>query len=340
MTDHHDHAAAGYYTMQSLGGLFVPLPLQHDQAHQRAAVAVEQQQGHASATTSAAAQYRPSNPSFYRPPPPQQAAAVLLPPRYSLLQTPTASVQHTRLAASAALVQTAEHMQRNLQRHQSRQDQLQLSQEEDEEQHDDDVGSGDADAGGQQQQPASSHAPHDSDDAAPPLPRQQLPAAAASSSAFAAVPPAAAVASSLAALPSRCFLCDYCTSNEVRFVSTFIADNIANMDVAFMAEQIRAYIFDKRPEYVNGNHGLEVVAIRKHIRQHMLSPTVRIADMMRHLLKLCDTLRGNLERVDPDTGESSADRSNIDTYLKVVTKVLDMYKMSETNKMLFSASDK
>ena len=84
----------------------------------------------------------------------------------------------------------------------------------------------------------------------------------------------------------------------------------------------------------------QVQTIRKHIRQHMLSPTVRIADMMRHLLSLCDTMRGSLERVDPDTGETMSDRSNIDTYLKVVTKVLDMYKMSETNKMLFSNTEK
>lgn len=47
----------------------------------------------------------------------------------------------------------------------------------------------------------------------------------------------------------RCFLCDYCTSQEVRFVTTFIADNIANMEIGFMAEQIRKYILDKRPEY-------------------------------------------------------------------------------------------
>lgn len=139
---------------------------------------------------------------------------------------------------------------------------------------------------------------------------------------------------------NRCFLCDYCTSQEVRFVTGFIADNIANMEVGLMAEQIRKYIFEKRPEYATGHHGLEVLTIRKHIREHMLSPTVRIADMMRHLLKLCDTLRGNLEKIDPDTGESTADRSNIDTYLKVVTKVLDMYKMSETNKMLFANTEK
>lgn len=31
---------------------------------------------------------------------------------------------------------------------------------------------------------------------------------------------------------NRCFLCDYCTSKEVRFVSTFISDNIANMEVS------------------------------------------------------------------------------------------------------------
>lgn len=138
---------------------------------------------------------------------------------------------------------------------------------------------------------------------------------------------------------NKCFLCDYCTSNEVKFVSSFISDNIANMDVMCMAKQIQCYILEKRPEFSQGSHGLEVVSIRKHIRQHMLSPTVRIADMMRHLLNLLESMRGNLERVDEETGESSADRSNIDIYLKVVTKVLDMYKMSETNKMLFANVD-
>jgi hypothetical protein len=151
---------------------------------------------------------------------------------------------------------------------------------------------------------------------------------------------AAAVDASTSRQQPRCFLCDYCTSNEVRFVTSFIADNIANMDVGYMAEQIRKYIFEKRPEYSEGNHGLEIASIRKHISHHMLSPTVRIADMMRHLLSLCSTLRNNLEKVDPDTGESMADRTNIDTYLKVVTKVLDMYKMSETNKMLFANTEK
>ena len=125
-------------------------------------------------------------------------------------------------------------------------------------------------------------------------------------------------------------------------MTTFIADNIANMEIGFMAEQIRKYILDKRPEYAepSGAHGLEVISIKRHIKQHMLSPTVRIADMMRHLLKLCETLRQNLERVDPETGESTADKGSIDIYLKVVTKVLDMYKMSETNKMLFANTEK
>jgi hypothetical protein len=139
-----------------------------------------------------------------------------------------------------------------------------------------------------------------------------------------------------------CFLCAYCTTDEVRCVTSFICDNIANMEVGFMAQQIREFIFEKRPELQaqSRKYGLEVVAIRKHIRLHMLSPTVRIADMMRHLLSLCDTLKNNLYREDPDTGDVCADRGNIDTYLKIVTQVLNMYKMSEPSKMLFAHADK
>jgi len=147
-----------------------------------------------------------------------------------------------------------------------------------------------------------------------------------------------------------CFLCTYCTTNEVKCVTSFICDNIANMDVGFMAQQIREFIFEQRPELLlqqgqgqgqnSRMHGLDVSSIRKHIRLHMLSPTVRIADMMRHLLSLCDTLRNNLYREDPDTGDTCADRGNIDTYLKIVTQVLNMYKMSEPSKMLFAHADK
>ena len=109
-----------------------------------------------------------------------------------------------------------------------------------------------------------------------------------------------------------------------------------------MAQQIQDFMFEKRPELQQHarQYGLEILTIRKHIRLHMLSPTVRIADMMRHLLALCDTLRNNLHKEDPETGDVCADRANIDTYLKVVTQVLNMYKMSEPSKMLFAHMDK
>lgn len=129
----------------------------------------------------------------------------------------------------------------------------------------------------------------------------------------------------------------------------FIADNVANMDLMLMAEQITDYICKERgeilqpegpdadaPDVLKRRHGIDVPAVCRHIRMHMLCPAVRIADMMRHLLRLCDNLRSNLEKVDPDTGETVLDRGNVDTYLKVVTKVMDMYKMSETSKMLFA----
>ena len=135
-----------------------------------------------------------------------------------------------------------------------------------------------------------------------------------------------------------CFLCAYCTTDEVKCITCFICDNIANMDIGYMAQQIREFMFEKRPELQRESkkYGLEVATIRKHIRLHMLAPTVRIADMMRHLLALCDTLRNNLYREDPDTGDVCADRGNIDTYLKVITQVLNMYKMAEPSKMLFA----
>jgi hypothetical protein len=114
------------------------------------------------------------------------------------------------------------------------------------------------------------------------------------------------------------------------------------MDVGFMAQQIQEFLFEKRPDLKQNfrQYGLEVNVIRKHIRLHMLAPTVRIADMMRHLLALSDTLRNNLYREDPDTGDVCADRANVDTYLKVVTQVLNMYKMSEPSKMLFAHVEK
>jgi len=148
-------------------------------------------------------------------------------------------------------------------------------------------------------------------------------------------------------LRSSCFLCDYCNSPEVKFVSTFVVDNIAHMELENMARQIRMHLIKMRPQSARQCGGLEIADIKRHIRQHMLSPTVRIADMMRHMLKLCESLRKSLgdeggERVREDAyadDQGGFDRSSIDTYLKVVTKVLDMYKMSETSKMLFGNTE-
>jgi hypothetical protein len=57
--------------------------------------------------------------------------------------------------------------------------------------------------------------------------------------------------------------------------------------------------------------------------------------MLRSLLKLSDDLQQNLRKFDED-GNAIMDSKLVETYLKVQSQIMQIYRTNETNKLLFA----
>ena len=74
--------------------------------------------------------------------------------------------------------------------------------------------------------------------------------------------------------------------------------------------------------------------VLRHMREHVLLPSVRMASIVRSLTSLAETLRCTLHQIDEDTGEVMVDIRNTELYLKVISQIHNVYKTDAT-KMLF-----
>jgi hypothetical protein len=84
--------------------------------------------------------------------------------------------------------------------------------------------------------------------------------------------------------------------------------------------------------------GIGLDEVREHIMVHTLCPNVRVACIMRSLLRLTDKLETITTTVDPSTGQTVVDAKTVGVYLKVVSEVMQMYRTGEVGKLLFSQS--
>ena len=129
---------------------------------------------------------------------------------------------------------------------------------------------------------------------------------------------------------SNCWLCMFANSKMAAQVSTFVSTHAGTMDPAIMAQQIKAEVLK---EYPNAN-GIGRRHVMRHLREHVLTPSVRLASVIRSLLTLAETLRGTIQQVDPNTGDLLIDRSNTDLYLKVLHQLSSVYK-TDSGKLIF-----
>jgi hypothetical protein len=78
--------------------------------------------------------------------------------------------------------------------------------------------------------------------------------------------------------------------------------------------------------------------ILTHIRKHVLHPSVRVAQILRNLLELADTLQ-ELVVSRADDGTPLIDVRTVTVYLKVVSEIMQIYKTADMSKMLFADLD-
>ena len=85
--------------------------------------------------------------------------------------------------------------------------------------------------------------------------------------------------------------------------------------------------------------GIGLQEVQEHILSHMLQPGVRVACVMRSLLKLVTKLEATTMTVDADTGETIVDGKALTAYLRVITEVMTMYRTGEVSRLMFAPPD-
>jgi len=137
-------------------------------------------------------------------------------------------------------------------------------------------------------------------------------------------------------MAKRCWLCEYSDDPVARQVSKYISDQAVMMGPELMAERVHESLAEQCPMA----EGIGLDEIKEHIMIHTLTPGVRIACIMRSLLKLTNSLEGVLSSNDPETGLTTVDPKSIAIYLKVISEVMQMYKTGEVNRLMFAQDTK
>ncbi len=132
---------------------------------------------------------------------------------------------------------------------------------------------------------------------------------------------------------SQCWLCMFASCPLAKQISNFISANAASIDPAIMAQQTKAVV---RQHYPNSK-GIGRSHVLRHIREHMLAPNVRLANMVRSLLSLAETLRSSLHHLEGDM--VLVDKTGTELYLKTLSQVLKVYKTDQSKLLFQGAAD-
>ena len=134
----------------------------------------------------------------------------------------------------------------------------------------------------------------------------------------------------------HCWLCEYSDDPIARTLAKYIAEQAVIMGPDLMAERVHETLVESCPMA----EGIGLDEVREHIASHTLCPAVRVACIMRSLLKLTNKLEGITTAYNPETGQTEVDGKTVSVYLKVVSEVMQMYRTGEVSKLLFSQEGK
>lgn len=129
----------------------------------------------------------------------------------------------------------------------------------------------------------------------------------------------------------RCWLCEYNDDPVAKGIRKFISEQAGTMGPELMAERVHDVLVEKCPMY----EGIGLEEVREHIMVHTLCPNVRVACILRSLLRIADKLESVSTSVDQETGQTVVDAKNVQVYLKVVSEVMQMYRTGEVSKLRF-----
>ena len=137
----------------------------------------------------------------------------------------------------------------------------------------------------------------------------------------------------------RCWLCENYATDDVRNFHAFLvekAHSVTPLEMAahlhehMTAQQAIASVLEDAPP------GIE--DILNHISKHVLHPSIRVAQILRNLLELAETLQ-ELVLTRADDGSPLIDVRTVTVYLKVVAEIMQIYRSADMTKMLFADLD-
>ena len=128
-----------------------------------------------------------------------------------------------------------------------------------------------------------------------------------------------------------CWLCKFNQTDEARVHQTFIVNNAGTMGPEQRALEVSTSLRAQFPDEA----GLDPDTVLQHITLHTLDPTCRISSMLRSLLRLSGDMEGNLRKFDED-GNAELDPKLVETYLKVQSQIMTIYRQTDVSKLLFA----
>ena len=137
-------------------------------------------------------------------------------------------------------------------------------------------------------------------------------------------------------MASSCWLCRNCTTDDVKSFHAFMIEKAHSVDAHEMAAHMREHLdSQKLRSALEDDDVPSVEDIQLHIKRHVLHPAVRVAQILRNLLELADTLQELVSGRGED-GLPLVDVRTVTVYLKVISEIMQIYKTADPTKMLFA----
>ncbi|KAJ1465668.1 hypothetical protein T484DRAFT_3636042 [Baffinella frigidus] len=136
-----------------------------------------------------------------------------------------------------------------------------------------------------------------------------------------------------------CYMCLF--AEEVLCVqyTTFILNETARSSRNQIARQVADDIVSRDLQMGRSpSEGASVADIERHIALHMLSPAVKVPELIRELDDVRRLMRASITNVCPDTGAAVVDTGNVALYLRVVREQIQIYKMGDIAKLSLASA--
>ena len=131
-----------------------------------------------------------------------------------------------------------------------------------------------------------------------------------------------------------CYMCHFAEEAICAQYTTFILNETARSSRNQIARQVAQDIVAQDLQANRqASDGASVADIERHIALHMLSPSVKIPELIRELDDVRRLMRASITNTCPDTGTAVVDTGNVALYLRVVREQMQVYKMGDVAKL-------